>query len=371
MRLRLDSIDLYHIQVPFREPIQIGSAVIQVKDAVIVRLQTSRATGWGEASISLDPDDQGPSSEACWSEILERLGPAVLSWGDVDVEAVSDKLAEETTHPCAAAGVEMAIWHAAAMARDIPLHSLLGGVAQPIASGLCSGPCASVEELLERIERHLAGGYRRVKIRIRPEWDLEPIASVRQRWPDVPIVVDAGGSYGLDDLQTLRNLDKYRLAAIEQPLRSDAVEDLAQLQAVLAAPICIDACGLADSRIEEIGRRKAARILRISVQRIGGLTPALRVHELARKAGLTCSLSSTPDLGIAAAGALHLATLDAFVHPIDVCSANRWFKDDLLEPPIVVDAGGYLHLPDGPGFGYRPSPEKVEKYAIRQETLTS
>jgi len=373
MRLRLDSIDLDHVQIPLQESLQAGSAEVRVKDSVVLRLQTSRGTGWGEASIPIDPERRGGQTvDACWEDLCDRLGPAVLAEGNVEVEGLADVLNRAAETTCAKAGLEIAVWHAAATARDVPLHVLIGGVARPIPSGLSIDAFPpTVDALLDRVEQYLGDGYRQVKIRIRPDWDIEPVARIRQQWPDLPLVVDAAGSYGPEHIGTFRNLDKYRLAAIEQPLPSDSLSELAQLQTVLDAPICLDVSRMDVSQIREVAKRQAARIASINIQRAGGLTEAMQRREAACKNGLSCWLAATPDLGIGAAAGLHVATLDGFDHPTEVGSANRWFADDLLEPPIVVDAGGYLHLPDGAGFGFRPNREKVEKYTIRYETLTA
>ncbi len=371
MRLRLDSIDLYHVRVPLREPLTVGCDRALHKEAIVLRLQTSRGAGWGECSIDLSPDDDPSALDSCWDSLCGRLGPDVLALGEVELAETCDVCGRVAAPTCAAAGLDIALWHAVAMARGLPLHVLLGGVARPIAAGLCLAGPATDDELLDGVRTGLAEGYRRVKIRIQPGWDLQPVAQVRQAWPDLPLTVDAAGGYSLDDLETLRNLDKYHLAAVEQPLPAEALDDSARLQAVLSAPICLRDAVVDGDAVREIARRRAARIISVDVQRAGGLTRALQIHEAARKADLTCWLGTTPDLGIGASAGLHLATLDGFTHPTDVASASRWFRDDVLEPPIVVDAGGYLHLPDGPGFGYRPSPEKIQKYALRHETLTA
>lgn len=371
MRLRLDTIDLYHVQIPLREPFPCGPVEVRVKDAIVLRVQTSRGTGWGECSIPLDIHDAGDAVRAAWDALCERVGPAALTMSEIEPEAFSEALSQHTDRSNPRAGLEIALWQAAATGRDLPLYSLLGGVSQPIASGVCLGVRPTIDDLLARIARDLADGCRRVKIRITPDWDIEPVARVRQEWPDLPLVVDACGCYRLDQMQTLRNLDKYELAAIEQPLPAEALDESARLQAAIRTPICLTASVRNAEAVRHIAKQRAARIISVDVQRAGGLAPAMKIHAAARKAGLTCWLGTTPDLGIGAAAGLQLATLDAFVHPTDIGSSGRWLADDLLEPPIVVDAGGYLHLPDGPGFGYRPSVEKVEKYTLEHETLTA
>lgn len=371
MRLRLHSIDLFHVRVPLSAPISAGARLHRVKEAIIVRLQTSRGTGWGESSVPIGSEDGRAAIEACWDGLCRRIGPAMLAASDVEVEDVCSMLDRQAASTLCRTGLEMAMWHAAAMGRNVPLCALLGGVSRPIASGLCVGVQPSADELVEHIGRHLAFGYRCVKLGIRPGWDIEPVARVRQEWPDLPLAVDGGGAFCMDHLGTFRNLCKYGLTAIEQPFARDALAESAQLQGAIATPICLAGSVVGPDSVRQIAKLRAGRIIAIDIQRSGGLAQARQIHDAASKAGLTCWLETTPDLGIGAAAGLHLATLDGFGHPADVGSSSRWFADDLLEPPIVVDAGGYLHLPDGPGYGYRPNQEKVEKHTVRYETLTA
>jgi len=370
MLLRLDSIELFHLRVPLQGPLRGDGAEIEFKEAIVVLVQTSRGPGWGEASMPLAPSGPPGASDACWEELSRRICPAALSQEETEVVTFGESLDRCSSMASAKAGLEMAVWHAAAMARDIPLCTLLGGFARPIPSGLVVGPCRSTDELVRYVERQLMHGYRCVKIEIRRGWDLQPVASVREQWPDLPLAVDARGGYTLEDLSTLRNLDKYSLSMIEQPMPPDALDDSARLQAILSTPICLSASVRNAGVVREIARKQAARIIGVNLQTVGGLGQAVRVHEAARKAGLGCRLCSTAELGISAAASLHLTTLDGFAHPADVGSSSRWFADDVLEPPIAIDAGGYLHLPDGPGYGYRPNRDKVEKHTLRNRVLT-
>jgi O-succinylbenzoate synthase len=371
MRLGLDSIELYHVRIPLREPLVVGTAEVLAKEAVVLRIQTSRGTGWGEASLTPSGIPGDALIESSWEDLCHRLCPAVLDQGEVGLDSLPHLLDRHSDRSSSKAGVEMALWHAAAMARDIPLYTMLGGTARPIPSGLDVGLCRTMEELVRRVQRHVRHGYRRVKVEIRPDWDIQPVARVRQQWPELTLMVDAKGTYSLDQLAVLRNLDKYNLAMIEEPMPVGALDESGRLQAILSTPICLSASASDANSVREIARRRAAQVIGISPQRAGGLSRALQIHEAVCRAGLTCLLGSTPDLGIAAAAGLHLATLPGFVHPADVGSSSRWFEDDVLEPPIVIDAGGYLHVPDGPGYGYRPSREKVEKYTLRHKILTS
>ncbi len=369
MRMRLDSIDLYHVRIPLVAPLCLDRCPVEHKDAVLMRVRSSRGVGWGEASRPLEPNPPAPDIDTLWNAACRDLAPAALALTDTEPSQIVADLAHVEAPPCLLAALDMAAWHTEALARDVPLHSLLGGFARPIASALSAGPVERIDDCLHTVEQRLASGYRALKVCIRPNWDVEPIAAVRHRWPDVTLFADADGRYTMDDLTTLRNLDKYGLDALIRPLPTDAADHYPQLRASLASPLSIDAAGLDPERLQALADAGAVDLVTVDVQRCGGLTAAARAYGAARVAGLPCHLTTTPDLGIGAAAALQFGLLDGMDYPTDIGSSAHRFADDLLEPPIVVDAGGYLHLPDGPGFGYRPSPEKVAKYALTHETV--
>ncbi len=371
MRFRLHSIDLYDVRIPLRRSVPLSHGEAIDKRAILVRLHTSRSSGWGECSLPLAIPDANDAVDECWHALHDDLGPAVLALGEVEHDEIYDALVDRCQLPFALAGLDIAVWHAASLARACPLLGMFGGVSHPLASALRVGPCRDTEELLTDIRSHIGDGYRGVHVSIRPDWDLEPVAAIRQEWPDLPLIVDAGGGFTEADVETFRNLDKYQPIAIEDPLPSHASDGSAQIQRLLTTALCPDISTAGEAEIREIAAGGSARMVGVSPQRSGGLTPALRTALAARDHSLACRIRSLPELGVGTSAALHLAMLDAFAQPVDACTSAQWLADDVLEPPIVVDAGGYLHLPDGPGFGYRPSPEKIEKHTVRYETLTA
>jgi O-succinylbenzoate synthase len=271
--------------------------------------------------------------------------------------------------PFAKAGLEGAIWDAHAQTAGVSLCELLGGNSRPVPSGVAIGIYDSLEELLERVGRYVAAGYQRVKIKIQQGWDLDPVVAIRERFPTTPLMVDANAAYSLADAQVFRELDRFGLMMIEQPLAREAHDEAAELQRLIRTPICADESAESLDALEQIIERGAARIINIKLQRVGGLSEARLMLDRVRKAGLGCWVGTMPELGVASAQALHFAVLDGFTHPTDVEASARWYTDDVIEPAIEIDRDGFIHLPAGPGSGFKISLDKVERYAVRSESF--
>jgi O-succinylbenzoate synthase len=231
---------------------------------------------------------------------------------------------------------------------------LLGGSDRPVASGLAVGLYNSIPELIERIRAFLRCRYKRIKIKICPGWDIEPIEAVRSEFPGIPLMADANASYGAADLGLIRELDRFGLMMIEQPFAREDLELSAKAQRSMRTPICADE--LADSldSVRRIIALGAARIINIKIQRVGGLHRARAIHDLAASVGMPCWVGTMPELGIASAHGLHLATLPNFSLPSDIEASSRWYTDEIVRPRIEVCSDGCIRLPAGPGIGYAP-----------------
>jgi O-succinylbenzoate synthase len=208
----------------------------------------------------------------------------------------------------------------------------------------------------------VAQGYQRVKIKIQPGWDLEPVSVIRQDLPALQLMVDANAAYTLSDSDLFKELDRFDLMMIEQPLAAEAIDDAGELQAQLNTPICADESAESLTTLDHLIQKKAARIINIKVQRVGGLSEALLMLETALNAGLKCWIGTMPELGIASAQALHVAMHSGFTFPTDIEASTRWYVDDVIEPFIEIDRAGLIYVPDGVGTGYKVSRAKVEQY---------
>jgi O-succinylbenzoate synthase len=369
--ISIKSVALHHVRVSLIEPFRISNGAITEKDAILVELKTEgNIVGWGEASAMSGAFYSEDTPESAWAALSGSLIPAVLSAREIDVRRFYELMRVQPGDRFAKAAIEGALWDAYAKTMRVPLCELLGARARPIPSGVAIGIYDQVAELLGRVERYTAEGYQRVKIKIEPGWDVEPVAAVRGRFPNLPLMVDANAAYTLADAAVFRELDAQGLMMIEQPLAREAHTEAAELQRQLRTPLCADESAESSEALESLIARNAARIINIKVQRVGGLSEARLMLKRARAAGLECWVGTMPELGVASAQGLHLATLDGFTYPTDIEASARWYVDDVINPLIEVDARGYIQLPAGAGMGYSIVREKVEQYAIATATFT-
>jgi O-succinylbenzoate synthase len=365
--MKIRAVRLHWVRVPFHEPFRISSGEVSVKDAILVELEADCATGWGEASPMAGAFYSAETPESTWEFLRSNLVPAFLARPELEPEKCWERLAEFPGEPFAKAGLEGAVWDLRSQELGQPLWSLLGGTDRPIPSGAAIGLFPTVAELIERVERFLREGYRRIKIKIEPGRDVELVRAVRGRFGNIPLMVDANAAYGPEDFAVFEELDRFGLMMIEQPLGREALEEHAELQRRIKTPICLDESAENLEAIERIVRLRSARILNIKVQRMGGLTPAKLAHDAAQTAGLPCWLGTMPELGIASAQGLHLATLPNFTYPTDVEASSRWYTTDIVTPWIEVAPGGSIEIPAGPGMGYRVDLAAVAAHRSRFE----
>jgi O-succinylbenzoate synthase len=369
--LRIARILLHWVRVPLCEPFRISNGSVVDKDAIVVEIITERGvTGWGEASPMSGSFYSSDTPETTWRALCDRLLPLALTLGEIDAERFYLALRDHRGEPFAKAGLEGAVWDACAHSMNTPLCGLFGTTPQPVASGVAIGIYDTTDELLARVDRFVGEGYRRVKIKIEPGWDVKPVSAVRGRFPRVPLMVDANAAYTLDDRKVFRELDGYGLMMIEQPMGREAYDDAAELQRELSTPLCADESAESLDALETLIEKRCARIINIKVQRVGGLSEAILMLKRARAAGLDCWVGTMPELGIASAQGLHFASLDGFGFPTDIEASARWYLDDLVEPAIKIDRQGYIHLPEGSGSGFRVDRAKLERYTVRTEEFS-
>jgi o-succinylbenzoate synthase len=346
----MKNIRLHWVQIPLHEPFRISNGAIAVKDAIVVEYRKDGVTGWGEASPMAGAFYSQETPDSTWAA-LGKMACADDPWA---------ALSEFEGENFAKAGLAGAIIDRDLRARGVPLWQWLESTGRPVPSGVAIGIYDTVEELLDRVERFSREGYQRIKVKIQPGWDVEPLSRIREKFPVIPLMVDANAAYKLSDLPIFRELDRFGLMMYEQPLGRHALEDAAELARSVRTPVCADESAESMEMLEQIIELKAARIINIKIQRIGGVHMARRMHDRAMQAGLKCWVGTMPELGVASAEAVQLATMPNFVYPTDVEASSRWYVDDLIDPPIEIDSKGFLHPRQ-----VQVNPEKLEKYTIR------
>jgi O-succinylbenzoate synthase len=356
------------VRIPFVEPFRISNGVVAEKDSILIEVVSEdEVVGWGECSPMAGSFYSADTPDSSWSALTKELIPRLFERRDDYPYRVYQQLRELSGHAFAKAGIEGALWDLYANARGISIGEALGIKHRAVASGVAIGIFDSLEELLERVRLYVSQGYQRVKIKIAPGWDVEPVARIREQFPKLPLMVDANAAYSIADEPTFRELDRFELMMIEQPFAAGAIDEAGELQAQIKTPLCADESADSLRLVSRLIKKNAARIINIKVQRVGGLCEALLMLQTARAAGLQCWVGTMPELGIASAQGLHLAMNAGFSFPSDIEASSRWYVDDLIDPFIEVDNEGFIHVPDGPGMGFKVSRAKVEQYATAVE----
>lgn len=342
------------IQIPLFEPFRISNGAIAVKDAIVISYRRDGFTGYGEASPMAGSFYSAETPESTWAALV-HLAPAALRDPAADLDCVAEG------EPFAKAGLRGALLDRDLRAAGTPLCEWLGAKPRPVPSGVALGIFDTIDELLDRVTRYVQEGYKRVKIKIQPGWDLEPVRCVRERFPTLPLMTDANAAYSIADLPLFRELDRFGLMMYEQPLARHDLEDMAELARNVRTPLCADESAESLEMLDRIIALGAARIINVKIQRVGGIHNARNMHDRAREAGLPCWVGTMPELGIASAEAVHLAALPNFTYPTDVEASARWYTDDIVDPPIAIDAQGFLNP-----CNVRILEDKLDRYGIRR-----
>ncbi len=362
-----DRVDLLLVRLPFVRPFSISSATWSCKEALVLRAEAGGVVGWGECVADPDPYYAAETTTSARHVVTEFLLPLVeegLTFLELD-----GRFARVRGNRMAKATLENALVDLAAKLSGAPLHQLLGGARKRIPSGISIGLQDSPAALVAEVEGAVGRGYHRVKVKVKKGKDVDYVAAVRERFPDLPLMADANGDYRLEDAAHLARLDAFGLTMIEQPLSYSDFYEHALLQRELATPLCLDESihDLADARAAiALG---ACRVLNLKQGRVGGLLESIRVLRHAAACGVPVWSGGMDETGIGRAVNIHLQTLDGFTLPGDTSETSRYFHEDLVEPPVVLDADGFIEVPRGAGIGVEVVPERLEKLTLRSERL--
>ncbi|WP_165230937.1 o-succinylbenzoate synthase [Aquisphaera insulae] len=367
--MRIDRIELRLVRLPLVRPFQTSSSRKAHLDHILIRaVMADGQQGWGECASPSDPFYCPETVETCWHILHDFLAPMCL-WRDwSSIEELVGLYRNVKGNAFARSGLEMACWDALSRDQGRPLHELLGGTRAEILSGVSLGIERDLPTLFDRIDQFVAEGYRRVKLKIGPGWDVEVVRKVRERHPSLPLQVDANSAYTLDDVETLRRLDDFDLLLIEQPLAHDDIVDHARLQRALKTPVCLDESihSAADARKAiELG---ACKVINIKVSRLGGLLEARRVHDLCLERGIPVWCGGMHEFGIGRAANLAIASLPGFTLPGDVSGSDKYYRRDLVEPPILATRGA-IAVRNVPGLGAEPILERIDEATLRTAIL--
>ena len=367
--MKIEAVTLREIHMPLVHFFETSFGRVYSRRILLVSVEAEGVRGWGECVAGEDPFYGPEWTETAWPTIKQYLAPALLKNGVASGRECASLFARIRGHNMAKAALENAVWDADACQKQQPLWKLLGGTRREIACGVSIGIQDSPEQLLGKIETELAAGYRRIKVKVKPGWDLNVLEKIRARWADIVLSVDANSAYTLDQTEHLRKFDAYNLLMIEQPLWNDDIYFHTRLQKAIQTSICLDE-SIHHARDADFALESGAcRIINIKVGRVGGFTEAIQVHDVAQQHGVPVWCGGMLESGIGRAHNIALSTLENFRLPGDVSASKRYWKEDIIEPEVEVRADGMIAIRDAPGTGYRVREELIRKFTVREEML--
>jgi O-succinylbenzoate synthase len=367
--MRIDAIFLRELRLPLVHPFQTSFGTTTERRILLVELRGEGLIGWGECVAGEHPYYSEESIDTAWQAIQSELGPMLAAADPEHGGKCPGIFRKVRGNRMAKAALENAVWDLEAQMRKVPLASLLGGTREKIDCGVSIGIQPTMEQQTAMVEKELAAGYQRIKLKCKPGWDVKMLEAVRSRWPDIELSVDANSAYRLNDSDHIVSFDDFDLMMIEQPLWADDFYFHSMLQKRLDTPICLD---------ESIRNRRDAlaaiemescRIINIKVGRVGGFSEAIAVHNAAQERGIPVWCGGMLETGIGRAHNIALSSLENFSLPGDVSASKRYWKEDIIEPEVTVSELGQIAVPETPGRGFEVRTDLVEKLTVRKEEI--
>lgn len=381
--MRIIEVKLHNVRLPLVRPFTTSFGTQTVRSAIIVEVRAEAATatgspteviGWGECVALADPLYSPEYTDGAQQMMIRYLLPALFSYqarhGAVTAETVGHSLRAIVGHQMAKSALEMAVLDAQLRARGESFAQYLGATVDRVPSGVSVGIENSIPELLDTVAEYVEDGYQRVKLKIQPGWEIEPVAAVREHFgPNLLLQVDANAAFTLADAVLLRKLDVFDLLLIEQPLGEADLRQHAELAALMSTPMCLDeSISSAETAMDAIAMKSAA-VINIKPGRVGGYMEARRIHDIARASGVAVWCGGMLETGLGRAANAALSALPGFTLPGDISASSRYYETDLTEP-FVLD-NGYINVPTGPGLGVEPIPEILRELTTDLYTVAA
>ena len=367
--MKIEAITLREIHMPLVHFFETSFGRIYSRRILLVTVHCEGIDGWGECVVGEDPFYSSEWIESAWPTLSSYLIPMLLGKRMDSARECPALLSKVTGHRMSKGGLENALWEAETLQKRQPLWKLLGGTRKEIPCGVSIGIQDSIEQLLEKIQTELAAGYRRIKVKVKPGWDLNVLERIRSRWADITLSCDANSAYTLDQVEHLRKFDQFNLLMIEQPLWNDDIYNHTRLQKELRTAICLDESIINARSAVFAVEAGACRIINIKVGRVGGFSEALKVHDVCQSHKIPVWCGGMLETGIGRGHNIALSTLQNFSLPGDVSASKRYWKEDIIEPEVEVSPQGMIAISDKPGTGYRLKTDLIEKLTVRKETF--
>ena len=367
--MKIEQIELLEIRMPLVHFFETSFGRTTDRRIVLLHARADGLEGWGEVTCGEMPFYSYETPGTAWHVLRDFLIPWALEKSWDSPADLAERFRPVRGHSMAKAALENALWDIDAQSKGVSLAELLGGAQEEIACGVSIGIQDSPEQLLEKIRTEVTAGYQRIKVKIRPGWDVDILETIRKEFPDIKLMADANSAYTLADIEHLKLLDRFDLMMVEQPLGWDDIVDHAQLQRELKTPICLDeSIHSADDARKAIDLG-ACQIINIKLGRVGGHSAARKLHDLclARKVPVWCG--GMLESGIGRAHNIAMSTLPGFILPGDVSASRRYWSQDIIDPEVTVSANGTISSPRKPGLGYVPNLARIQKLTARKETF--
>src|SRR5713101_3748201 len=367
--MHIREMTLRELRMKLVAPFETSTMRTDVRRIVLVEAKVDGVMGWGECVAGEAPGYSPETTDTAWHILREHVWPLVKERKFSAAAEVWALLEPVRGHNMAKAALETAVWDAEAKQRGVPLAKLIGGTREEITCGVSVGIKESLDELVAAVKKELAAGYQRIKIKIKPGKDLEPVRRLRQEFPRIKLMVDANSAYTLEDWPLLKQLEGFYLMMIEQPLGWDDLYGHIELQKRLDTPICLDECIHTEEQARAAVELRACMIINIKLGRVGGYTVARRIHDLCQQHGIPVWCGGMLESGIGRAHNIALSTLPNFTLPGDVTASKRYWEEDIIDPEVTVSRQGTIRVPAGPGIGFAPCLDRIEKLTARKERL--
>lgn len=364
------SIELREIRLPLIHFFETSFGRTTERRILLARVTDANgAEGWGECTAGEGPFYSYEWTETAWTTLREFLGPMVLGKNVASAAHVFSLMKPVRGHRMAKATIETACWDLEAKSAGVPLWEHLGGTRTEISSGVSIGIQDTPEILLEKIRREVEAGYQRIKIKIKPGWDLKIVERVRKEFPDIRLMGDANSAYKLSDVSLFQQLDQFNLMMLEQPLAHNDIFDHATLQRQIQTPVCLDeSIHSAEDAVHAISLG-SCKIINVKLNRVGGHAEAKRIERVARDNEIPIWCGGMLESGIGRAHNIAMSTLAGFTLPGDVSASARYWEEDIIDPPVIVSERGTIKVPASPGIGFSVNFPRIEALTVRKETI--
>ena len=367
--MKIEQIDLYLASMPLIRPFRTAFGTADSVESIFIRMTSDGVVGWGEATPGVGPFYSPEWGAGAFQLARDWLAPRLVGAQFPTGQAVQERLAHVKDNFFAKAALDAAWWDLAARMADKPVWQMIGGVTDIVEVGEDIGLTDTVEELIDETAAALAAGSKRIKVKVIPGWDVKPIGALRRRFPDAVVHIDCNGAYSNTDRSVFEALDAFDLAMIEQPLARDDIVDHAALQATLSTGLCLDESIVSVARARKAIDLAACRWINIKCGRVGGLTPAIAIHEYCASRNIPCWAGFMIESALGQAQTLAMATLPNMKYPADAFPSRRFHAQDLCEPEIEFCGTSVISAGLEPGFGRTPNTELLARQTRAKATV--